>query len=102
MVTIRENELQVMPRSTFEVQIGILNALAQYGPLKLTHIIYNANLNCNSLKQLLDHLIKNGLVEEQKLGKKRKLYSITEKGQRVLEYTRKIDNYLPLMESIKI
>jgi predicted transcriptional regulator len=91
-----------MRRSTFEVQIGILNALAQYGPLKLTHIIYNANLNCNSLKQLLDQLISHGLVEEQKLGKKRKLYSITEKGQRVLEYTRKLDNSLPLMESIRI
>ena len=102
MVTIRENELHVMRRSTFEVQIGILNALAQCGPLKLTHIIYNANLNCNSLKQLLNHLIQHGLVEEQKLGKKRKLYSITEKGQRVLEYTRKLDNSLPLMESIRI
>jgi predicted transcriptional regulator len=91
-----------MRRSTFEVQIGILNALAQCGPLKLTHIMYNANLNCNGLKQLLDHLIKNGLVEEQKLRKKRKLYSITEKGQRALEYTRKIDTSLPVMETIRI
>jgi len=91
-----------MRRSTFEVQIGILNALAVYGPLKLTHIMYNTNVNCNGLKQLLDHLIKNGLVEEQKLRKKRKLYSITEKGQRVLEYTKKIDNSLSVLESVKI
>ena len=91
-----------MRRSTFEVQIGILNILAQYGPLKPTHIMYNANMNCTTLKQLLDRLIQHGLVVEQKLGKKRKLYSITEKGQRVLEYTRKIDNSLPVMESIRI
>ena len=102
MVTIRENELQIMQRSTFEVQIGILNVLAQYGPLKLTHIMYNANMNCTTLKQLLGHLIRHGLVVEQKLGKKRKLYSITEKGQIVMEYTRKIVTSLPLMESIRI
>lgn len=91
-----------MRRSRFEVQIGILNALAQYEPLKPTHIMYNAHLNFNALKQVLKPLITNGLVKGQKLGKKRKLYSITEKGQRVLEYTRKIDNSLPVMETIRI
>lgn len=92
MVTIRENELHVMRRSTFEVQIGVLNVLARYGPLKLTHIIYDTNMNCNDLKQLLDHLIRHGLVEKQKLKKKRNVYFITERGQRVLKYMREIND----------
>ena len=91
-----------MRRSTFEVQIGILNALAQYGPLKLTHVMYMANVNCNNLKQLLNHLIRHGLIEKQKLKKKRNVYVITEKGKKALKYTEEIENSLPVMETIRI
>jgi len=91
-----------MRRSTVEIQIGILNVLAQYGPLKLTHVMYMANVNCNNLNHLLDHLIQHSLVEKQKLKKKRNVYFITENGKKVLKYTEEIDNSLPVMETIRI
>jgi len=64
--------------------------------------MYNTYLNCNGLKQLLDHLIQHGLVEKQKLKKKHNVYLITEKGKKVLKYTEEIDNSLPVMETIRI
>ena len=53
-----------MRRSMFEIQIGILKVPAQYGPVKLTYVMYMANVNCNNLKQLLNHLIRHGLIEK--------------------------------------
>ena len=41
------------------------------GPLKLTHIMYKANVNCTVLKEYLDFLIKQGLIEERVIGKSR-------------------------------
>ena len=87
-----------MPRSMFEIQVSILNVLAMHGPLKQSHIMYKTNINCNYLKQLIDQLISNGLIEEQKQKKRNKIYSITRKGQKVIEYAKKINNILPVME----
>ena len=60
-----------MRRSKLEIYIDILNVLALKGQLKLTHIMYKSNVNCKVLKEQLEFLIKNGLVEE-KILKKRK------------------------------
>ncbi len=60
-----------MRRSKLEIYIDILNVLALKGQLKLTHIMYKSNVNCKVLKEQLEFLIKNGLVEEKML-KKRK------------------------------
>jgi len=59
-----------MRRSKLEMYIDILKVLARHGPLKLTHIMYKANINCSVLKQYLDFLIEQNLVEEKSLGKK--------------------------------
>jgi predicted transcriptional regulator len=47
-----------MRRSKLEMYIDILKVLAQRGPLKLTHIMYKANVNCSVLKEYLDFLIR--------------------------------------------
>jgi len=47
-----------MRRSKLEMYIDILKVLAHRGPLKLTHIMYKANVNFRELKQVLP------LVEE--------------------------------------
>jgi predicted transcriptional regulator len=82
--------------------IGILKVLARYGPLKLTHVMYKANVNCSVLKQSLNFLIQQRLVEEQtshkKRGKKRVSYAITEKGRTILQYFRELDIALQVTE----
>lgn len=82
--------------------IAILKVLARYGPLKLTHVMYKANVNCSVLKQSLNFLIQQRLVEEQtshkKRGKKRVSYAITEKGRTILQYFRELDIALQVTE----
>lgn len=87
-----------MRRSKLEMYVDILKVLAQKGPLKLTHIMYKANVNCSVLKQYLDFLIQQGLVEEKTVGKKRIVYAVTENGIRVLKYFRELKTMLPVLE----
>ncbi|HML02893.1 MAG TPA: winged helix-turn-helix domain-containing protein [Candidatus Bathyarchaeia archaeon] len=87
-----------MRRSKLEMYVDILKVLSHRGPLKLTHIMYKANVNCSVLKQYLDFLIQQTLVEERTLGKKRTVYAITERGVTVLKHFRELKTVLPLIE----
>jgi len=87
-----------MRRSKMEIHLDILKTLAQKGPLKLTHIMYKANVNCSVLKEYLDFLIQQKLVEEKTLTKERIVYEITEKGLTVLKYFRELQIMLPIVE----
>jgi len=78
--------------------IDILKVLAHRGPLKLTHIMYKANVNCSVLKQYLDFLIKQNLVEERTAGKRRVVYAITQRGIIVLKHFRELKQVLPIIE----
>jgi predicted transcriptional regulator len=79
-----------MRRSVIEMYIDILKALAYRGPLKVTHLMYKANINCSVLKEHLDFLVKQNLVEERKIGKQRVVYAITQRGITVLKYFREL------------
>ena len=87
-----------MRRSKLEMYVDILKVLAQRGPLKLTHIMYKANVNCSVLKENLDFLTKQGLVEEKILRKERIVYAITQRGITVLKYFRELTEGLPIVE----
>jgi predicted transcriptional regulator len=91
-----------MRRSKLEMHIDILKVLAHHGPLKLTHVMYKANVNCSVLKQYLGFLIQQNLVEEQPVGKKsgrtRVVYAITERGRSVLKYFKNLDTVLQITE----
>jgi predicted transcriptional regulator len=78
--------------------IDILKVLAQRGPLKLTHVMYKANVNCSVLKEYMDFLIKQGLVEERNIGKRRVVYAVTQRGITVLKYFRELKQVLPIVE----
>jgi predicted transcriptional regulator len=84
-----------MRRSKMEMYIDILKVLAQNGPLKLTHVMYKANVNCSVLKEYLDFLIQQNLIEEQILHKKRNKtktrYAVTERGKTVLKYFNQVN-----------
>jgi predicted transcriptional regulator len=87
-----------MKRSKLEVHIDILRVLARLGPLKLTHIMYKANLNCAVLREYLDLLIKQGLVDERVIGKDRIVFSVTQRGITILKYFRELKEMLPIVE----
>jgi predicted transcriptional regulator len=87
-----------MRRSQLEMYVDILKVLAQRGPLKLTHIMYKANVNCSILKEYLDFLVKQGLVDERIVGKQRVVYAVTQRGVKVLTYFRELKQVLPLIE----
>jgi predicted transcriptional regulator len=87
-----------MRRSKLEMYIDILKVLAQRGPLKLTHIMYKANVNCSVLKEYLQFLMEHNLVEERTVGKKRVVYAITQRGITVLKYFRELKQVLPIVE----
>ena len=81
-----------------EMHLDILKILAQKGPLKLTHIMYKSNVNCSVLKEYLEFLIKQEMIEEKTLRKERNVYAITKKGQNVLVYFRELQTLLPFEE----
>jgi len=90
-----------MRRSKLEMYVDIIKVLAQRGPLKLTHIMYKANVNCSILKEYLDFLLKQGLVEERTIGKRRVVYAVTQRGITVLKYFREIEQVLPIVEEAR-
>lgn len=91
----------MMRRSKLEMYIDILKVLTHRGPLKLTHIMYKANVNCSVLKEYLDFLIKQNLIEERTVGKRRVVYAITQKGITVLKYFRELRQVLPIIEEAR-
>jgi len=81
--------------------MDILSALARRGPLKLTHIMYKANINCSVLNEYLDFLIQKELVEERNAHKNRTVYAITQRGVTVLKYFGELKQVLPIAEEDK-
>jgi len=91
-----------MRRSKLEMYIDILKVLADHGPLKLTHLMYKTNINCNVLKDYMEFLIKQDLVEEKAVGKKRFTYTIAPRGRIVLKAFGELKKVLPITEETPI
>ena len=90
-----------MLRSKLEMYVDIITVLAHRGPLKLTHVMYKANVNCSVLKEYLEFLIKQGLVEERAVGKQRVVYAVTQRGITVLKYFKELKQVLPIVEEAR-
>jgi predicted transcriptional regulator len=90
-----------MRRSKLEMYVDILKVLASRGPLKLTHVMYKANVNCSVLKEYLDFLMKQGLIEERNVGKSRVVYAVTQRGITVLKYFKELKQVLPIVEEAR-
>jgi predicted transcriptional regulator len=78
--------------------VDILDVLSLRGPLKLTHIMYKSNVNCSVLKEQLDFLKKNSLVEERVMKRERVVFAITPRGTTVLKAFREIKQIFPIEE----
>jgi predicted transcriptional regulator len=85
-------------RSNLEMYLDILNVLEGGGQLKLTHIMYETNINCFVLKEYLDFLMKQGLVETRAVGRQRVAYSITQRGITVLNCFRELKQVLSIVD----
>ncbi len=90
-----------MRRSHLEIYIEIISVLAQKGPLKLTPIMYKANLNCSVLKEDLNFLVKQGLVEERTIGKAKIVFAVTQRGINVLKYFRELKQSFQLLKKLE-
>ena len=90
-----------MRRSKLEMYVDILKVLSRHGPLKLTHIMYKANVNCSVLKEYLDFLLKQNLIEERTVRKQKTVYGLTERGITVLKYFRELKQVLPIIEEAR-
>ena len=87
-----------MRRSKLETYVDILRVLAHWGPLKLTHVMYKANVNSYVLTELLGFLVKQGLVEVKAVGHERNVYKVTQGGVAVLKQFREITEVMPVVE----
>ena len=85
-----------MRRSKLQMHLEVLDALVFYGPLKLTHITYKANLNCSSLKPILKDLIGNGLVAKRKIKENLTVYAATNAARTTLLKFRDFSQILPI------
>lgn len=90
-----------MRRSRMERYIDILNVLAHTGPLKLTHIMYKSNFNGSILKEYLDFLIKQGLVEERTIKKNRTVFAVTQRGAIVLKHFQELTQEISAIEETR-
>jgi len=85
-------------RSKLEMYVDILEVLVRHGPLKLAHIMCKANVNCSVLKEYLEFLIQQNLIEEETVGNKRIVYAITRRGITALKYFREFKTGLPMVD----
>jgi predicted transcriptional regulator len=82
-------------RSKLQTCLVILEVLASRGPLKISHIIHKANVNCNVLKNYFDFLIKQGAVEEKCVGQNRIVYVITVRGLYLIRCFNELNLVIP-------
>jgi predicted transcriptional regulator len=67
-----------MARSKLELYEEVLRALAKK-PLTIDGIAYECNMDCIVLRQRLDFLSKNGLIQEQEY-KNKTVFALTKRG----------------------
>lgn len=79
-------------RSKGRIFADILRAVAEDGPVKVTHVLYKANLSHDRLTKYLQQLEESELIGREQDGE-RALYSITEKGTRFLTEFRKMEEF---------
>ena len=89
-------------RSKFQLSVEVLGQIKR-GEKKPTRIMYSANLSWKSLKEILESLVSQGLVNEivvsrsSKRAKKR--YDITAKGENVLQYYNMVSDLIEIEPS---
>jgi len=94
----KKKEISQMRRSHLERYVEIISILARYGPLKPTHIMYQANVNSVVLKEDLQFLVKQALIEEVTTGNGRIVFGVTQRGINVTKYFLDLKQTGPLIQ----
>ena len=79
-----------MRHSKLEMYVDILKALAHESPLELTDVMCKLNVNFNVLKEYLDFLVRQSLVEERTTTEKRKVYAVSLAEERTITKQRTV------------
>jgi predicted transcriptional regulator len=90
-----------LKRSKLETHIAVLQVLAEKGSLISTHITYETYLNCSCVKECLELLLNQELIQENE-SNKRKTYKITNQGLKVLQIANKINDSLKIFNNTNI
>jgi predicted transcriptional regulator len=93
-----------MKRSKLDIYLDILMVLASRKPLKITHIMQKANLNCSKLKENLEYLISLGVAEKRMRIENHSdygFYVITQKGINTIRYFKDLTQLLPITENTR-
>lgn len=84
-----------MRKTKLEMYVGVLKILAQNDSVKTSNVADELNISTDELKRYLSFLLKQCLIDEQKLNNNRVVYSITQRGIRVLKYFKELKQELP-------
>ena len=86
-------------RSKFQLSVEVLGQIKS-GENKPTRIMYSANLSWKSLKEILQSLVSQGLIEENVVSRSskraKKRYRITPKGENVLQYYNMVSDLIEI------
>ena len=90
-----------MRRDKLTIYIDILKCLLTNGPMKITPLAGRINVNASSLREIIDFMVKQELIEMEKVTKKRVSYKITRRGIRVLDYFNELKDVFAGLESMQ-
>ncbi len=86
-------------RSKFQLSVEVLGQIKS-GEKKPTRIMYSANLSWKSLKEILQSLVSQGLIDESVVSRTskraKKRYRITPKGENVLQYYNMVSDLIEI------
>lgn len=99
---IAEDNSKMSGKSKLEIYLEILNILDHRDALKLAQIINVTNLDFNGLRENIGFLINQGLIEVKIIHQKRKIYSITPLGSKVLNQFRALKETIQIINQENI
>jgi predicted transcriptional regulator len=91
-----------MPKTKLEVYVDVLKILAQKDSQNANSIAVALNVGVVELKMCLSFLLKQGLVDKQKVGFHGLDFLITPMGIRVLRHFNELKQRLPSIEEIRV
>jgi predicted transcriptional regulator len=91
-----------MPKTKLEIYVDVLKILAQKDSRKTDSIAVALNIGVVELKMCLTFLLKQGLVDKQKVGSYGVDYLITPQGIRVLRHFNELKQGLPSIGEIRV
>jgi predicted transcriptional regulator len=86
-----------MRKTKLETYVGILKILAQNDSLETSNVTNDLKISSSELEKYFAFLFKLNLIEERKLSNIKCVYSITQRGIRVLEHFKELKQELPII-----